>query len=145
MRISAEVRAALGREQVGGFRFPPQHRPGSEGLSSLALPSQFVKDPHRINSCLPETCIVTNPNKSQSLFLSASSGQLGFKGSASQTSREDWPRPLRTPQRPWTAREPQPPLPRLGTNESGGSPAPARWHDLPAGVALWGPRGEKRE
>lgn len=139
MRISAEVRAALGREQVGGSRFPPQHRPGSEGLSSLSLPSQFVKDPHRINSCLPQTCIVTNPNKSQSLFLSASSGQPGFIKALPPR-----PRPPRTPQRPWPARERQPPLPRLGTNESGGSPAPARWHDLTAGVALWGPRGEKQ-
>lgn len=42
-----------GSEQVGGSCFPPQHRPGSEGLSSAALPSQFVKDLHRINSCLP--------------------------------------------------------------------------------------------
>ena len=79
MRISAEVRAAVRRKQVGGSRFPPQHRPGSEGLSSLALPSQFVKDPHRINSCLPQTCIVTNPNKSQSLFLSASAGSRALK------------------------------------------------------------------
>ena len=42
-----------GSEQVGGSCFPPQHCPGSEGLSSAALPSQFVKDLHRINSCLP--------------------------------------------------------------------------------------------
>lgn len=41
-----------GSEQVGGSCFPPQHRSGSEGLSSAALPGQFVKDLHRINSCL---------------------------------------------------------------------------------------------
>lgn len=44
---------AVGREQVGGSLFPPHHRPGSEGLSTLALLSQFVKDPHGIKSCLP--------------------------------------------------------------------------------------------
>lgn len=52
-RLSEAVRAPLSREQVGGSCFPPQDGPGSEGLSSVALPSQFVKVPHRINSCLP--------------------------------------------------------------------------------------------
>ncbi|KAG5205608.1 hypothetical protein JEQ12_018858 [Ovis aries] len=105
------------------------------------LPSRSPSNPERAPSRPPRVrrwrC--ASPRLCAPLWVGAVtfperfSGQPGFNGSAFQTSREDWPRPLAAPQRPWSPREPQLPLLRHGTHESGGSRAPACWHGLPSG------------
>lgn len=94
MRCLRGCASRCGSEQVGGSCFPPQHCSKSEGLSSAALPGQFVKDLHRINSCLSRPVYWLIQINRSHFSWALPSGQPGFNGFLPfRPPEEDW-RPL---------------------------------------------------